>query len=82
LDVFYRVRGIVWAVPRTVSVRIPPWLSEEAKRMLEDFVAGLGGRVSVGDVRRELGVGPEDLEEDVGVFDVERLELKEKERLR
>ena len=50
--------------------------------MLEDFVARLGGRVSVGDVRRELGVGPEDLEEDVGVFDVERLELKEKERLR
>ena len=45
--------------------------------MLEDFAAGLGGRVSIGDVRRELGVRPEDLVEDVEVFDVERLELKE-----
>ena len=68
---------------RTVSVRIPPWLSEEeAKRMLEDFAARLGGRVSVGDVREELGIRAEDLVEDVEVFDVESLELKEKERLR
>ena len=58
------------------------WLSGEAKRMLEDFVARLGGRVSISGVRRELGVRPEDLVEDVEAFDVERLELKEKERLR
>ena len=68
---------------RTVSIRIPPWLSvEEAKRVIEDFVAKLGGRVSVSDVRRELGVRPEDLVEDLEVSDVEELELREKERLR
>jgi len=64
-------------------VELPPWLSEEEfRRIVKELVTRLGGRVSIDELRRELGVKPEDLAEDIETYDVEELELKEKERLR
>lgn len=68
---------------KVVTVELPPWLSEEEfRRIVKELVARLGGRVSVDELRRELGVKPEDLTEDIETYDVEQLELKEKERLK
>jgi len=70
-------------VSKVVTVELPPWLSEEEfRRIVKELVARLGGRVSVDELRRELGVKPEDLTEDIETYDVEQLELKEKERLK
>jgi len=70
-------------VSKVVTVELPPWLSEEEfRRIVKELVARLGGRVSVDELRRELGVKPEDLTEDIEIYDVEQLELKEKERLK
>jgi len=70
-------------VSRVITVKLPPWLSEEEfSRIVKELVARLGGRVSIDELRRELGVKPEDLAEDIETYDVGQLELKEKERLR
>jgi len=63
-------------------VRVPPWLPvEEAKRIIETILARLGGRVSVAEVREMLGIKPEELTEDIEIYDVEELRHREKERL-
>jgi len=68
---------------RTITVKIPPWLSEEeVRRIVEEVIAKLGGRVSVDDLRKELNIKPEDLVEDLETYDVNHLEFKEKERLK
>jgi len=70
-------------VSRVITVKLPPWLSEEEfSRIVEELVARLGGRVSIDELRKELGVKPEDLADDIETYDAEQLELKEKERLR
>jgi len=47
-------------------VELPPWLSEEEfKRIVKELIAKLGGRVGIDELRRELGVKPEDLVEDI-----------------
>jgi len=70
-------------VSRVITVKLPPWLSEEEfSRIVEELVARLGGRVSIDELRKELGVEPEDLADDIETYDAEQLELKEKERLR
>ena len=69
-------------MPKTITVRIPPWLSEdEATRIIEELLARLGGRVSVDEVRRILGVKPEELTDDLEVYSVEELRGRERERL-
>jgi len=45
------------------------------------FVKRLEGRVPVEELRRRLGVRPEDLVEDLDAVDVETLEARERERL-
>jgi len=70
-------------VSKVVTVELPPWLSEEEfSRIVKELIARLGGRVSIDELRRELGVKPEDLAENIETYDVEQLELKEKERLK
>jgi len=70
-------------VPKVVTVKLPPWLSEEEfSRIVKELIARLGGKVSIDELRRELGVKPEDLAEDIETYDVEQLELKEKEGLK
>ncbi len=67
---------------KIVTVELPPWLSEEEfRRIVKELIAKLGGRVSVDELRRELGIKPKDLAEEIETYDVELLELKEKERL-
>ncbi len=67
---------------KIVTIELPPWLSEEEfRRIVKELIAKLGGRVSVDELRRELGIKPKDLAEEIETYDVELLELKEKERL-
>ena len=56
-------------------------LEEVVERLVEEFVARLGGGLSIGEVRKLLGIGVDELREDVEVYDVELLEAREKERL-
>ncbi len=68
---------------KVVTVKLPPWLSEEEfRRIVNELVARLGGRIGIDELRRELGIGREDLLEEIEVYDVEHLEVKEKERLK
>ena len=68
---------------KVVTVELPPWLSEEEfRRIVKEIVARLGGKISIDELRKELGVKPEDLTEEIEVYDAEHLELKEKERLK
>ncbi len=67
---------------KVVTVRIPPWISEEEfRKIVNEVIAKLGGRIDIEDLRRELGIKPSDLVEDLDVYDVEYVELKEKEEL-
>ena len=69
---------------RTITVKLPPWISEdEARRMIEEVIARLGGRVGVDEIRVKLGVKPEELVEDLEEeeYDVEELRRRERERL-
>jgi ribosomal protein S1 len=67
---------------KTVTVSIPSWVDEdEFRRFVDMFVKRLEGRVPVEELRRRLGVRPEDLVEDLDAVDVETLEARERERL-
>ena len=68
---------------KTITVKVPSWVSEEEfRRIVEEVIVRLGGRVSVDELRRELNIRFEDLVEEVETFDVGSLEFKEKERLK
>jgi len=70
-------------VSKVVTVELSPWLSEEEfRRIVKELVARLGGRVDIDELRRELGVKPEDLAEEVETYGAEHIELKEKEIVR
>jgi len=67
---------------KTVTVSIPSWVDEdEFRRTVDKVVKRLEGRVPVEELRRRLGVRPEDLVEDLDAVDVEALEARERERL-
>jgi len=70
------------AMGKTVTVSIPSWVDEdEFRRIVYEVVKRLEGRVPVEELRRRLGVRPEDLVEDLDAVDVEALEARERERL-
>ena len=83
----YLLFGVVIAMggkPKTVTVKLPPWVSEEeARRIIEEVVARLWGRVSIEEVRAKLGVSREQLLENLepGEYDVKELRRRERERL-
>jgi ribosomal protein S1 len=67
---------------KTVTVSIPSWMDEEEfRRIVDEVVKRLEGRVPVEELRKRLGIRPEDLVEDLDVVDVEVLEARERERL-
>ncbi|RLE97643.1 MAG: hypothetical protein DRJ63_08900 [Thermoprotei archaeon] len=67
---------------RTVTVKVLPWLSEEdVKRIIEEFLVRLGGRVGVEEVREMLGIKSEELTEDLEVYDAGKLRSRERKRL-
>ena len=67
---------------KTVTVKVLPWLSEEdVKRIIEEFLVRLGGRVGVEEVREMLGVKSEELTEDLEVYDAGKLRSRERKRL-
>jgi hypothetical protein len=53
-------------VSKTVTVSIPSWVDkDEFRRIVEMIIGRLEGRVSAEELRRRLGVRPEDLAEDL-----------------
>jgi len=65
-----------------VTVKVLPWLSEEdVKRIIEEFLVRLGGRVGVEEVREMLGIKSEELTEDLEVYDAGKLRSRERKRL-
>jgi ribosomal protein S1 len=67
---------------KTVTVSIPSWMDEEEfRRIVDEVVKRLEGSVPVEELRRRLGIRPEDLVEDLDVVDVEVPEARERERL-
>ena len=69
---------------RTITIRLPPWVSEEeAQRVIEEIIARLWGRMSIEEVRAKLGVKREQLTENIEVeeYDVEELRKRERGRL-
>lgn len=47
-------------------MRLPPWISEEEfRRVVDEFIARLGGRISIDELRRELGIKPKDLVKEI-----------------
>ncbi len=67
---------------KRITIEIPPWLSEEEfMKIIRKILNELEGRVSIDELRKELGIKTEDLVEDLETYDVENLEAKEKERL-
>ena len=49
-------------MPKSITIKIPSWLSEEEVRRINDeIIARLSGRVSVNDLRKDLKIRPEDL---------------------
>ncbi len=62
---------------KTVTVNIPSWMDEdELRRIVDMLVRMLEGRVPVEELRRRLGVRPEDLVEDLDAADVEVLKTQ------
>ncbi len=50
---------------KTVAINIPSWMDEdEFRRFVDVLVKRLEGRVPVEELRRRLGIRPEDLAED------------------
>jgi hypothetical protein len=49
---------------------------------VNELVSELSGVVSIEELRRELGIRPEDLTEDLEVYDVKELREKEKRRIK
>ena len=68
---------------KELKIKIPSWVSEEeVKSIVEMIIARLGGYRSIDEIRRELGIKPEDLVEKIEEeYDVEELENRERERL-
>ena len=48
---------------------------------MNELVSELSGVVSIEELRRELGIRPEDLTEDLEVYDAKELREKEKRRM-
>jgi len=64
---------------KTVTVSIPSWVdADEFRRIVDKVVKRLEGRVPVEELRRRLGVRPEDLAEDLDTVDVKALEARER----
>jgi hypothetical protein len=62
---------------KTVTVSIPPWVDEdEFRRIVDEVIKMLEGRVPAEELRRRLGIRPEDLAEDVA--DAEALKAQDK----
>ena len=68
---------------KELKIKIPSWDSEEeVNSIVEMIIARLGGYRSIDEIRRELGIKPEDLVEKIEEeYDVEELENRERERL-
>ncbi len=64
---------------KTVTVNIPSWVDEdEFRRIVDKVVEWIEGRVPVEELRRRLGVRPEDLAEDLDAADAEALKTQDK----
>jgi hypothetical protein len=70
-------------VNKTATVGISLWVDEdEFRRIVDEVVKRLEGRVPVEELRRRLGIRPGDLVEDLDEADMEALKTQDKPPLR
>jgi len=67
---------------KTVTFKVPPWVSDEdLARIIDEVLSRLSGPIPIDELRRFLGIKPEDLVEEVEACGIESVEEKERERL-
>ena len=67
---------------KTITFKVPPWVSDEdLARIIDEVLSRLGGAIPIDELRRFLGIKPEDLVEEVEACGIESVEEKERERL-
>ncbi len=69
-------------MPKQIVIEIPEWIDEEKfRKAIAQAISQVTKELSVEEVRRMLGIGPEDLTEELGVEGVENLRERERSRL-
>ena len=68
---------------KQIVIEIPDWVDEEKLRKAIVQAISLATReLSIEEVRKILGIGPEDLTEELEVENIEELREREKDRLK
>jgi DNA-binding transcriptional regulator YiaG len=68
---------------KTITIQIPDWMDEEKlRKAILQAVSQATKELSIEEVRKMLGIKPEDLTEELEVEDVEELRKREKGRLK
>jgi len=68
---------------KTITIQIPDWMDEEKlRKAIIQAISEATKELSIEEVRKMLGIKPEDLTEELEVEDVEKLREREKGRLK
>ncbi len=68
---------------KQIVIEVPDWVDEEKlRKAIVKAISQTTKELSIEEVRKILGIEPEDLTEDLEVKDLEKLREKEKDRLK
>lgn len=70
---------------KTITIEVPDWIDEEKLRdAITKAISEVLSRkeMTIDEIRKILGIKPEDLSEELEVIDVKKLREKEKDRLK
>jgi len=68
---------------KTITIQIPDWMDEEKlRKAIIQAISQATKELSIEEVRKMLGIKPEDLTEELEVENVEKLREREKGRLK
>jgi len=68
---------------KQIIIEVPEWIDEEKLRIeLSKAISKVTKELTIEEVRKWLGIKPEELTEEIESIDVEELRSKEKERVK
>ena len=68
---------------KTITIQIPDWMDEEKlRKAIIQAISLVTKELSIEEVRKMLGIQPEDLTEELEVENVEKIREREKGRLK
>lgn len=68
---------------KTITIQIPDWMDEEKlRKAIIQAISLVTKELSIEEVRKMLGIQPEDLTEELEVENVEKIREREKSRLK